>query len=69
MTSFNSRCEGVSIDNFEITAEMVEKYLKRLNASKSQGQDNLHPKLLLETLDEIKEPLTEIEIFARGYST
>ena len=37
------RCEGVSIDNFEITAEMVEKYLKRLNASKSQGPDNLHP--------------------------
>ena len=60
MPLFNSRCEGVSIDNFEITAEMVEKYLKRLNASKSQGPDNLHPKLLLETLDEIKEPLTEI---------
>ena len=39
---------------------MVEKYLKRLNASKSQGPDNLHPKLLLETLEEIKEPLTEI---------
>ena len=60
MPLFNSRCEGVSKDNFEITAEMVEKYLKRLNASKSQGPDNLHPKLLLETLDEIKEPLTEI---------
>ena len=39
---------------------MVEKYLKRLNASKSQGPDNLHPILLLETQDEIKEPLTEI---------
>ena len=60
MPLFNSRCEGVSIDNFEITAEMVEKYLKRLYASKSQGPDNLHPKLLLETLDKIKEPLTEI---------
>ena len=60
MPLFNSRCEGVSIDNFEITAEMVEKYLKRLNTSKSQGPDNLHPKLLLETLHEIKEPLTEI---------
>ena len=60
MPLFNSRCEGVSIDNFEITAEMVEKYLKRLNASKSQGPDNFHPKLLLETLDEIKEPSTEI---------
>ena len=60
MPSFNSRCEGVSKNNFEITAEMVEKYLKRLNASKSQGPDNLYPKMLLETLDEIKEPLTEI---------
>ena len=39
---------------------MVETYLKRLNASKSQGPDNPHPKLLLETLDEIKEPLTDI---------
>ena len=60
MPLFNSRCERVSIDNFEITAEMVEKYLKRLNASKSQYPDNLHPKLLVETLEEIKEPLTEI---------
>ena len=59
MPSFNSRCGGVSINNFEITAEMVEKYLKRFNASKSQGPDNLRPKLLLETVDEIKEPLTE----------
>ena len=39
---------------------MVEKYLKELNAFKSQGPDNLHPKLLLETLEEIKNPLTEI---------
>ena len=60
MPSFNSRSKGVTIDNFDITANMVGKYLKQLNASKSQGPDNLHPKLLLETLDEIKEPLTEI---------
>ena len=58
--SFNIRSEGVTIDNFDITADMVGKYLKQLNASKSQGSDNLHPKPLLETLDEIKEPLTEI---------
>ena len=57
---FNSRSEGVTINNFYITAEMVGKYLKQLNASKSQGPDNLHSKLLLETLGEIKEPLTEI---------
>ena len=39
---------------------MVGKYIKELNASKSQGPDNLQPKLPLETLDEIKNPLTEI---------
>ena len=41
--------------------EMVEKHIKQLlNASMSQGPDNLHPKLLLETLNEIKDPITEL---------
>ena len=60
MPTFNNRSNGATINNFKITTELVEKYLKLLNASKIQGPDNLHPKLLLETLEEIKNPLTEI---------
>ena len=60
MPTFNKRSNGATINNFEITTKLVEKYLKQLNAFKSQGLDNLHPKLLLETLEEIKSPVTEI---------
>ena len=58
--TFNNRSNGVTINSFKITTEVVGKYLKELNTSKSQGPDNLQPKLLLETLEEIKNPLTEI---------
>ena len=44
MPTFNNRSNGATINNFKITTELVEKYLKVLNASKSQGPDNLHPK-------------------------
>ena len=60
MPTFNNRSNGATINNFKITTELIEKYLKELNASKSQGPYNLHPKLLLETLEEIKNLLTEI---------
>ena len=60
MPIFADRSLGKSLEFFDINIEMVEKYIKKLNASKSQGPDNLHPKLLLETFDEIKVPLTEI---------
>ena len=48
MPIFADRSLGKSLEFFDITIEMVEKYIKKLNASKSQGPDNLHPKLLLE---------------------
>ena len=60
MPTFNNRNNRATINSFKITTEVVGKYLKELNASKSQGPDNLHPKLSLETLEEIKNPLTEI---------
>ena len=60
MQSFNNRSNGATINSFEITTELVGKYLKELNASKSQGLDNLQRELLLETLDEIKKPQTEL---------
>ena len=43
MPTFNNRSHGATINSFKITTEVVGKYLKRLNASKSQGPDNLHP--------------------------
>ena len=46
MPTFNNRSNGVTINSFRITTEVVGKYLKELNASKSQGPGNLHPKLL-----------------------
>ena len=60
MPIFADSSLGKSLEFFDINIEMVEKYIKKLNASKSQWPDNLHPKLLLETFDEIKVPLTEI---------
>ena len=57
---FESRSNGVMLENFEITEEIVVKHIKKLNASKSQGPDNYHPKLLLETVNEVKKPLTDI---------
>ena len=60
MLTFNNRSNGKTINNVEITTEMVGQYLKELNASKSQELANLHGELLLETLDEIKKPLTEL---------
>ena len=60
MPNFNNRSKGITIENIEITSDIVEKYIKQLNASKSQGTDNFHPKMLLATVDEIKKPLTDI---------
>ena len=40
-----------------ITEELVSKAIDRLNSSKSQGPDNIHPKLLKETQSIIKKPL------------
>ena len=41
-----------------INAQLVEKYIKKLKPSKSEGPDNCHPKFLQETIDEVTEPLS-----------
>ena len=48
------------INSIKITVEIVEKKLKNLNPNKSPGLDELHPKLLKETTQQIKTPLYEI---------
>ena len=40
-----------------INAQLVEKYIKKLKPSKSQGPDKCRPKFLQETIDEVTEPL------------
>ena len=45
------------LENVTITEELISKAIDRLNSSKSQGPDNIHPKLLKETLSLIKKPL------------
>ena len=41
-----------------INAQLVEKYIKKLKPSKSQGPDNCHPIFLQEIIDEVTEPLS-----------
>ena len=48
------------LENVIITEELVSKAIERLNSSKSQGPDNIHPKLLKETQSIIKKPLQMI---------
>ena len=45
------------LENVIITEELISKAIDRLNSSKSQGPDNIHPKLLKETQSIIKKPL------------
>jgi len=45
------------IGKLEITRELVEKKLLELDTTKSQGPDDLHPKLLRELSGELAEPI------------
>ena len=38
--AFENRCEGGVLSNFEITSEVIEKFIKQFNAQKSQGPDS-----------------------------
>lgn len=44
----------------EITPEIVEKKLRKLNPSKSPGPDNIHPRVLKEVAHEIAYPVARI---------
>ncbi|MCU7801386.1 MAG: reverse transcriptase family protein, partial [gamma proteobacterium symbiont of Lucinoma myriamae] len=56
---FDSRTDHL-LENIEILELTVEKYIKLLKPSKSQGPDSCHPKFLIETVNQIKEPLTHL---------
>ncbi len=46
-----------AISHIEITNEKIIKAIDKLKESKSQGPDNIHPKTLKETKNEIIKPL------------
>ena len=49
---------GKNISSIRITAEEVEKKLKKLNTQKAQGPDQIPPKVLKEISKEIAKPLS-----------
>ena len=52
---FVDRNRNCSIDTVDISEEQVEKLLSKLNVKKTQGTDNLHPKLLAESSKSIAQ--------------
>ena len=44
----------------ELSEDKVDKLISNIKPSKSQGPDNFHPKLIKETANELKKPLTTI---------
>jgi len=48
------------ITNVIINEEVTMKYLQEINPDKSQGPDNIHPRLIKECKNSICKPLTEV---------
>lgn len=59
MPCFNKRTDS-EIANINITTEIVEKEIKRLNPTKAFGPDEMSPKMLKEIVHHISEPLAII---------
>ena len=58
--NFDDRPFNQTIETVNITKELVEKAIKRVNPTKSQGPDKIHPRFIEQTKDNIIEPLTKI---------
>ena len=50
----------ISIDNLNITVDMVKRELRKLNPNKSCGPDGVHPRMLKELSDFISAPLASL---------
>ena len=57
--TFESRIES-SITNLYVTEEMVRKELKNLNAIKSRGPDERHPRLIKELAEQLSGPIAHL---------
>ena len=60
LPEFPDRDFDETLSYVEITENLVEKAIDRLKPSKSQGPDNLHPKLIKECKNTLLQPLTLI---------
>ena len=56
---FPTRTE-IQVENIIITEDMMRKQIKLLDVSKSFGPDDVHPKMLVELIDHLAEPLSII---------
>ncbi|MCG8032216.1 MAG: hypothetical protein JAZ03_08575 [Candidatus Thiodiazotropha taylori] len=57
---FTERTYNQVLENIEITESKIGKVVDALNASKSQGPDDFHPKYLKETKEQLTYPLKVI---------
>ena len=57
--TFNSRTD-LKLDNIKFEVDTVKKHLQKINETKSQGSDSIHPKLLKETIENITTPVAKI---------
>ena len=60
LPEFTVTPEPPNINTVDINEEQVRKALKKLKPNKTPGPDNIHPKMLLETIENIVKPLTEL---------
>ena len=58
---FDRNIWGEGLSEIEITADMVENKLSKLNINKCPGLDGIHSKLLFELRDIIAEPLSKLD--------
>ena len=59
LPDFRSRTEKI-IDNLVITEQMIREQIKMLDVNKSFGPDEIHPRMLVELVDHLAEPLAII---------
>jgi hypothetical protein len=57
--TFNSRTD-LKLDNIKFEVDTVKKHLQKINETKSQGSDSIHPELLKETIESITTPVAKI---------
>ena len=60
LSEFPDRDFIETLSTIEITADNIKKAILKLKPSKSQGPDNLHPKVIKECSDQLFEPLKHI---------